>query len=115
VYGGGEYLFLRSPRDLRPGILHGGVEYRGRARVLRLGRVAAGWVVAALDAKAVEDQAWRMGWSAVAGLELADPAAAPGAGWRWRVFVQAYAGPAPFGEFYRERLSSIGVGVGVTL
>jgi hypothetical protein len=31
------------------------------------------------------------------------------------VFVQAYAGPAPFGEFYRERLSSIGVGVGVTL
>jgi hypothetical protein len=115
VYGGGEYLFVRSPPDLRPGVLHGGLEYRGRAAVLRLGRVAAGRVVAALDAKAVEDQAWRLGWSAVAGLEFADPAAAPGAGHRWRLFVQGYAGPAPFGEFYRERLSSIGVGVGVTL
>jgi hypothetical protein len=114
VYGGGEYLFLRSPRDLRPGVLHAGVEYRAGAPLLRLGRVAAGRVVAALDAKAVEDQAWRVGWSAVAGLELADPAAASGAGWRWRLFAQAYAGPAPFGEFYRERLSSLGVGVGVT-
>src|SRR2546426_1530889 len=28
VYGGGEYVFAHSPADLKPAVLHGGLEYR---------------------------------------------------------------------------------------
>src|SRR5438270_2790702 len=51
VYGGGEYVFTHSPADLKPGVLHGGVEYRQRGVLVRFGRLATGRVVAALDAK----------------------------------------------------------------
>ena len=35
--------------------------------------------------------------------------------WRWSVLLKAYNGPAPFGEFYRDDVSYLGVGVGFTL
>jgi len=56
-----------------------------------------------------------VGWSFVTGLELDDPAAALGSGWRWTVLLKAYTGPSPYGEFYRDRVSSVGLGVGFTL
>ena len=115
VYGGGEYIFARSPADLKPGVLHGGVEYRQPGLLLRLGKLGVGRLVAALDAKSVEDRDWQMGWSAVTGLEWGDPLAAPGSGRRWSVLLKAYAGPSPYGEFYRDRVSSLGLGVGFTL
>ena len=115
VYGGGEYIFARSPADLLPGVLHGGVEYRPPGSLVRLGRFATGRVVAALDGKAVQDRDWQVGWSFVTGLELGDPMATAGAGWRWTLLLKAYTGPAPYGEFYRDRVSSVGLGVGFTL
>ncbi|HEV2751355.1 MAG TPA: DUF1207 domain-containing protein [Gemmatimonadales bacterium] len=115
VYGGGEYIFAHSPADLRPGVLHGGVEYRAREPVLRVGSIAAGRLVAGLDAKSAQDDAWQVGWSLLAGLELGDPQAAPGTGWRWSVLVKAYTGPAPYGEFFRDHFASVGAGVGFTL
>src|SRR2546430_341599 len=75
VYGGGEYLFTHSPADLRPGVLHGGVEYRQPGVLLHLGQLATGRVVAALDAKSFQDRGWDVGWSAITGLELGDPLA----------------------------------------
>src|SRR5437016_6210623 len=78
VYGGGEYVFTHSPADLKPGLLHGGVEYRQRGVLVRFGRMATGRLVAALDAKSFQDRRWDVGWSAITGFELADPAA-PGA------------------------------------
>ena len=115
VYGGGEYIFARSPADLLPGVLHGGVEYRPPGSLVRLGRFATGRVVAALDGKAVQDRNWQVGWSFVTGLELGDPMATAGAGWRWTLLLKAYTGPAPYGEFYRDRVSSVGLGVGFTI
>jgi len=114
VYGGGEYLFVHAPDDLKPGIVHGGVDYRQQQPVVHLGRLA-GRVVAGLDARGVEDSGWQVGWSAATGLEFADPLAAPGSGWRWSVSVTAYAGPSPYGQFYRDHVSSIGLGVGFAL
>lgn len=58
VYGGGDYVFAHSPTDLKPGVLHGGLEFRQ---------------------------------------------------------ARSYTGPAPYGEFYRDHVSSVGVGVGFTL
>src|SRR5437588_700299 len=116
VYGGGEYLFTHSPADLRPGVLHGGVEYREPGVLVHLGRLATGRVVAALDAKSFQDRGWDVGWSAIPGLELGDPLArADRSGWRWSVLLRAYTGPAPYGEFFRDRVASLGVGLGMAL
>ncbi len=112
VYGGGEYVLAHSPDDLKPGVLHGGVEFRPPAAVARFGRFAAGRFVAALDGKSFQDRGWQAGWSFVSGLEIADPQAVPGSGWRWSLLLKAYTGPAPYGEFYRDRVASLGLGVG---
>ncbi|HEX4574928.1 MAG TPA: DUF1207 domain-containing protein [Gemmatimonadales bacterium] len=114
VYGGGEYLFMHTPDDLRPGVLHGGVEYRQRDVLVRLGRFGTGRVVAALDGRAVQDRSWQVGWSGVAGLEVTNPAA-PQSGWRWSVLFRAYTGPSPYGQFYQNQVSSVGVGLGFML
>src|SRR5205085_749303 len=103
------------PADLKPGVLHGGLEYRQTGVLLHLGRLAAGRVVAALDAKSFQDRGWDVGWSGVTGLELGDALAGPDGGWRWSVLVRAYTGPAPYGEFFRDRVASLGVGLGLAL
>src|SRR2546425_44951 len=113
--GGGGYIFAHSPADLKPGVVHGGLEYRQPRALLRLGRLATGRLVAGLDAKASEDHKWQVGWSVVTGLELGDPEVALGSGRRWSVLLKGYTGPAPYGEFYRDHVSSVGVGVGFTL
>jgi len=115
LYGGGEYTFMHSPADLKPGVLHGGLEYRPSGVLLRVGRLAEGRLVAAVDAKSFEDRRWEVGWSAVTGLELGDPSARPESGWRWSVLLKAYTGPAPYGEFFRDRVSSLGFGIGLAL
>ncbi|PYO97451.1 MAG: hypothetical protein DMD61_12280 [Gemmatimonadetes bacterium] len=115
VYGGGDYAFAHKPTDLKPGVLHGGLEYRQPRPLLRLGSLTTGRFVAGLDAKSVQDHEWQVGWSLVAGLELGDPQAPAGSSWRWSVLLKAYTGPSPYGEFYRDHVSSAGVGVGFTL
>src|SRR5437588_3976782 len=115
LYGGGEYVFTHSPAHLKPAALHGGVEYRQRGVLVRYGRLATGRVVAALDAKSLQDRGWDVGWGGVTGLELGDPRARPEGGWRWSVLVRAYTGPAPYGEFFRDRVASLGVGLGLAL
>ena len=115
VYGGGEYMFTHSPADLKPGVLHAGLEYRQPGSLVRLGRLAAGRLVAALDGRSVQDRGWQIGWSFVTGLELADPLLLPGSGWRWSVQLKGYSGPSPYGEFFRDRVSSLGFGLGLAL
>jgi hypothetical protein len=115
VYGGGEYMFTHSPADLKPGVLHAGLEYHQPGSLVRLGRLAAGRLVAALDGRSVQDRDWQVGWSFVTGLELAGPLLPPGSGWRWSVQLKGYRGPSPYGEFFRDRVSSLGFGLGLTL
>lgn len=115
VYGGGEYTFTHQPRDLRPVVVHGGAEYRQTRPLLRIGHLAAGRLVAGLDAQSIQDRAWRVGWSGVTGLELADGDDPPESAWRWSLLLKAYTGPAPYGQFYRDDVSSIGLGIGFTL
>ncbi len=111
VYGGGEYIFTHAPDDLKPGIVHGGVDYRQQQPLVHLGRLAVARVVAGLDGRCIEDSGWQVGWSLATGLEFGDPVAAPGSGWRWSVLLKAYAGPSPYGQFYRDYVSSVGLGV----
>src|SRR5437867_845492 len=48
-------------------------------------------------------------------VDLGDPSARPESGWRWSVLRKAYTGPAPYGEFFRDRVSSLGFGIGLAL
>jgi hypothetical protein len=111
AYGGGEYAFQHSPADLKPAALRAGLEYRGAHAVVRVGRFATGRVVAGLDVASAQVRAWQPGWSLVGGLEMSTPGALPGSTWRWRLLFKAYTGPTPYGQFYRDRLSSFGIGI----
>lgn len=115
AYGGAEYVFTHSPADLKPGVLHAGFEYRAPVPALRLGHLAAGRWVAAVNAKSVEYRAWSVGWNVVTGLELGDPQSAPGSSWRWSVLLTGYEGPSPYGQFYTDHVTSAGLGIAFTL
>ncbi len=77
---------------MKPGIVHGGVDYRQHEPLLHLGRVAVARLVAGLDGRGIEDSGWQVGWSVATGLELADPVAPPGSGWRWSVLAHGLHG-----------------------
>jgi hypothetical protein len=115
MYGGGGYTFTHQPRELKPVVIHGGAEYRQTRPLLRIGGIAAGRLVAGLDAQSIQDRGWQVGWSAITGLELGDGVNPSESAWRWSVLLKAYTGPAPYGQFYRDGVSSLGLGVGFTL
>lgn len=108
-YGGGEYRFNRTPkRDLEHGLLHGGVEYRHRGALFRLGRTVAARPLVAVDVKSFEQRDWEAGVSGRVGIELGS---LPGGGGRTVSFlVEAYDGPNPYGQFYFEDIQFIGFG-----
>src|SRR2546427_13303818 len=102
LYGGGDYIFAHSPTDLKPGVLHGGLEFRQPASLLRLGRGAAGRFVAGPGGKAIQDRGWRGGGGGGAGVEVGDALGGPGSRWRWGGLVKGYSGPAPYGGVYAD-------------
>ena len=104
LYGGGEYVLVRSPSSLKPGVFRAGLEYRGRVPA-----TPHAWVrfVGGVDVISVQVRAWRTAWSAIAGIELGMPRSP----WRWSVLLKGYAGPAPYGQFYMDQLTSVGAGV----
>jgi hypothetical protein len=108
VYGGGEYLVNRRPSTLDEVVVHAGAE-------VRAGPVRGARVVAAVDLKSTEQQEWKPGWSARAGVELA---------W-WRhpdhpprlvsVLAEFYDGPSPYGQFFLESIRYVGAGIHLQL
>lgn len=113
VYGGGEYIVRHEPADLKPGLLHAGIEFRqlpeARGSSPRRGRL-----IGALDAKSSQEREWRVGWSARLGWEfhmtIGGTAVRP-----FSVQLQGYTGPAPYGQFYQETVRSLGVGIHLAL
>jgi len=64
-------------------------------------------LVAALDVAASQARGWLPGWSLVSGVEMTTPQSL----WHWSLLLRAYSGPTPYGQFYRDALSSIGAGI----
>ena len=110
LYGGGEMLFRREPEDLERFVAHGGVEFRPLPRVLPLGSLGGFRFLAALDVKSSEEHDWEPAISTRAGLEY-DRAGADVTARRWGIFAEFYTGPSPYGQFFREKVRLIGVGV----
>lgn len=111
VYGGGDYLIDPEPRDLAPGILHAGAEYRHGRRTIPVGSIGRARWVAAVDGKALEEHDWAVAWSIRAGLEFSPVEASPGTRRSWSLLVEAYEGPAPWGQFYEKHVSYVGAGI----
>jgi hypothetical protein len=111
LYGGGEYLFDRYPRDLKPWIGHWGLEYR-RAQPLLVGRRGgATYLVAGVDAKAMQENHWRVGWSLTAGLEFHHSLPEQPQDKYWSLTAVAYDGPSPYGQFFTQEVRYWGLSI----
>lgn len=103
LYGGGEYLFRREPDALEPMVAHAGAE-------LRLGPLRSARFLATLDAKSSQQQDWHPAISARAGFEVAlwrDPGHPPRL---WRVLLEFYDGPSPYGQFFQDQVRYVAIG-----
>jgi len=107
VYAGGESFFRREPANLAERLFHAG----GELRPLVFG---GGRLLAAFDYKLVDDGSWRYAWNARAGIELAR---VPSPGHPPRVIslvLDYYDGTAPYGQFYRDDIGYLGVGINLS-
>jgi uncharacterized protein DUF1207 len=115
VYGGGEYLLRREPKDLERYVAHGGVELRPARRLLRFGTVAGVRFVAGGDLKASQEQDWKPAVSIRTGFEFDRPRDTDPPGRRWGLLFEAYTGPSPYGQFFRNQVRYFGAGIHFTL
>lgn len=111
LYGGGEMLFRRVPEDLGRYVVHGGAELRPLPRILPLGSLGGFRFVAAADVKSSEEQDWDPAISARAGLEYDRAPGADANARRWGIFAEFYTGPSPYGQFFREQVRLVGLGI----
>ena len=110
LYGGAEMLFRREPEDLGRYVAHGGLELRPDARIIPLGALGGFRFVGGVDVKSSEEQDWEPAISARGGLEY-DRAGEDVTARRWGIFAEFYTGPSPYGQFFREKVRLLGVGI----
>jgi len=99
LYAGFEYLIHTVPADLEPWSAHQGVEWSSRA-----------WFgpVAAVHVEEHEDSGWLPDLSVRAGVQFVDRRRTRR---RFQILLEYYRGQDPNGQFFRERIESIGIGV----
>jgi hypothetical protein len=98
VYAGGGVRFFNHS-DLGPGVLRGGIEVNQRPTLGRRPRV-----VLAVDLTAHQALAWRGAVTGAGGLEWTGPSS----GRRLRALLTTFNGPAPWGQFFDERMRHVG-------
>jgi hypothetical protein len=107
VYGGGEQLFRREPDTVKSKLFHAGAELRsGRAGPLQL--------VSGVDLKTTEEHDWSQAVSGRIGFEIARTAPA-GHPVRLVTTMLEIQGPSPYGQFFQEDISYVGVGIHFSL
>ena len=108
LYGGGQYLFRRDPETLEDLVAHAGAE-------LRIGDLEGVRLVAAVDVKSSEEQDWDPAVSARAGIEVAPWNGGDHPPRLFDIVAEYYSGPSPYGQFFQEQISYLGVGVHFSL
>ena len=104
VYAGGERVFRREPDTVAAKLFHGGVERRtGRAGPLQM--------VGGLDLKATERHDWSPAISGRAGLEWVRSGPGGHPGRLVTLMLEMYQGPSPYGQFFQDDISYVGVGL----
>jgi hypothetical protein len=71
--------------------------------------------VAGGDFKASQEQDWKPSVSIRTGLEFDRPRDTDPPGRRWGLLFEAYTGPSPYGQFFRNDVQQLGVGIHFTL
>jgi hypothetical protein len=107
-YIGGERIFRREPETLAAKVFHGGGEIRsGRARRVQL--------LAAVDVKTTDLHDWSPATSARLGIELGRPGTGGHPGRLVMLMLELYEGPSPYGQFFQDDISYVGVGLHFSL
>jgi hypothetical protein len=112
VYAGGGYLLHREPASLDRVKVQWGVELRGPTwRSAPIERFVSGPLVITpvfgADFKTLEQLHWTLNANVVGGLEFARA----GALRRFRVLLNYYHGFNPYGQFYGQKVESVGLGL----
>ena len=108
VYAGGERVFRREPDTVAAKLFHGGGE-------LRTGRAGPLQMVGGVDLKATERHDWSPAVSGRVGLEWlrSGPSGHPGR--LVMLMLEMYQGPSPYGQFFQDDISYVGVGLHFSL
>jgi hypothetical protein len=104
LYGGGSVLFDQEPSDLKPWATQAGVEFRS-PQTFWEGRIRP---VAALDVQNHQENEWRADVSVRAGIQFESLRVL---GRNLQFLLQYFNGYSPNGQFYREKIEYIGLGV----
>lgn len=111
VYAGGGYLMHRGPEALDRNRVQWGMELRGPTIDFPvLGHVVPGLQltpVLGADFKSFEELQWIINSAVVGGFEWSKP----GEKRRFRLLVNYYRGFYPYGQFFTEKVESVGVGL----
>jgi hypothetical protein len=104
VYGGGGYLFDQDPESLKPWSVQGGAEFRSPWKL------AAGWIrpVAAVDLQSREENRWNLDVSVRAGIQLENVRVLER---NLQLLFEYFYGNSPDGQFYKNRVEYLGLGV----
>jgi hypothetical protein len=104
AYVGGERVFRREPDTLAAKLFHAGAE-------LRSGRAGSVQLVGGVDLKATERFDWSLALSGRAGVEVirSGPGGHPGR--LIALMLELYEGPSPYGQFFQDDISYLGVGL----
>ena len=104
VYGGGERIFRREPGTLPLELFHAGAE-------LRTGRAGRVQFVSGLDLKATDLHDWSPAVSGRVGLEVARYGSGGHPARLVTLMLEFYQGPSPYGQFFQDDISYLGVGL----
>jgi len=109
-YAGGEFLFDRSPSDMKRWVAHNGLEYRFDFKSPAPGKIRKAQGVVAMDFRTSQEQNDMTGWDLKAGMEFGPVDKTDRATRRWSVTAEVYHGPSPYGQFFTERITYYGCG-----
>jgi hypothetical protein len=104
IYGGGGYILHREP-EIKRGKTQWGVEFRGSRGLSFISGNPI--LVGAADFKSFEQLGWNVNGNIVGGLEWYSPQATR----RVRVLVNYYRGFNPYGQFFSQKIETIGIGL----
>jgi len=104
VYAGGERVFRREPETVAAKLFHGGAE-------LRTGRAGPLQIVGGVDLKTPEQHDWSSAISGRVGLEWVRSGPSDHPGRLVTLMLEMYQGPSPYGQFFQDDISYVGVGL----
>ena len=107
VYGGGERVFHREPASVATKIVHAGAELRSPR--------AGAQLVAGIDLKASELHDWSPATSGRIGVQFARSGAGDHPARLVTLMFEMYQGPSPYGQFFQDDISYVGIGLHFSL